>query len=53
LIHLLIGIIVIGILLWIVERAQIPQPAKWVVWAIIFIIALAIFLPMVGIRLPA
>jgi hypothetical protein len=50
--HLLIAAIVIGILVWIVARVNPPAPASWIVWAIVFILALIILLPLVGVHMP-
>ena len=50
LLHLLIAAIVIGILVFIVQRAAVPQPYVWIAWLIVFIIALIILLPIVGVH---
>jgi hypothetical protein len=49
LVHLLIIAIVLAIIVWIVQQMAIPTPFRWIVWAIILIVALISLLPFLGI----
>ena len=53
LIHILIGIGVVGGAVYIAQLASVPQPIKIVLWVVAFLVFLIIFLPLAGVRLPA
>ena len=52
--HLLIAAIVIGILAWLLQKfaPAPPNPVAYIAWIILFIIALVILLPIVGVHIP-
>ena len=54
LIHLLVVVIVLCILFWVASQAPIPadaQPVRWVIYAILLVIALVVLLPFLGMHL--
>ncbi len=53
LIQLLIVIVVLCVLVYVAQQAPIPEPFRWVAWALVFIIALVALLPLLGIHVPA
>jgi len=53
LIHLLIVVIVLACLWWGAARLPLPEPGRWVAYAIVAIISLVALLPFLGIHLPA
>jgi hypothetical protein len=50
LIELLFACVVICVLAWIIKQASIPAPFLWIAWLVLFLIALAVLLPMIGIH---
>lgn len=53
LVHLLVVVIVLAVLVWIVDRAGVQPPVRWVLYALLAVIALVVLLPFLGLHLGA
>lgn len=54
LLHLLVVVIVICVLVWLASQAPLPEnlaPVRWVLYALIVVIALVALLPFLGLHM--